>query len=166
MLGKESLDQSESSFWEPLNRDMIDWLNVRPPCRVLDAGCGRGDHVVLFAEALHPGGSVTALDIDPEALQKTRARMHGRPEAECVRYEGGDLRKLPFPPGHFDLVWARHVFLAPSIREEMVTVASECKRVLKSAGRIAVCEDCYRGRLLPLARYFLVLKTCLGKLSR
>ena len=149
-MSKGSLDQIESSFWEPLNRDMIDWLNVRPPCRVLDAGCGRGDHVALFAEALHSGGSVTALDIDPEALQKARMRMISRTEAECVRYQEGDIRKLPFPPGEFDLVWARHMFLAPSIREDMVSVASECKRVLKSGGRIAVCEDCYRGRLLPL----------------
>jgi SAM-dependent methyltransferase len=150
MVSKQSLDQIESSFWEPLNRDMIEWLDVRPPCRVLDMGCGRGDHVALFAEALHPGGSVTALDIDPKALQKTRARMSSRTEAECVRYQEGDIRKLPFRPGHFDLVWARHVFLAPSIREEMVAVASECRRVLKSGGRIAVCEDCSRGRLLPL----------------
>jgi SAM-dependent methyltransferase len=150
MVGKESLDQIESSFWEPLDRDMIDWLDVRPPCQVLDAGCGRGDHVALFAQALHPNGSVTALDIDPEALQKTRARMSGRTEAKCVRYQEGDLRKLPFPPGHFGLVWARHMFLAPSIREQMVAVAGECQRVLKPGGRIAVCEDCYRGRLLPL----------------
>ena len=149
-MGKESLDQIGSSFWEPLNRDMIDWLNIWPPCQVLDAGCGRGDHVALFAQALHPGGSVTALDIDPEALQKTRAKMSGRTEAECVRYQEGDIRKLPFPPGKFDLVWARHMFLAPSIREDMVPVASECQRVLKSGGRIAVCEDCCRGRLLPL----------------
>lgn len=86
-MSKESLDQIEPSFWEPLNGDMTDWLDVRPPCRVLDAGCGRGDHVALFAEALHPGGSVTALDIDPEALQQTRTRMSGRKEAECVRYQ-------------------------------------------------------------------------------
>lgn len=149
-MSEEESDQIESSFWEQLNRNKIDWLQVGPPDQVLDAGCGRGDHVQLFAEALHPDGAVTALDIDPEDLEKVKARMEGRPEARCVRYQQGDIRELPFSGGQFDLVWAGHVFLAPSIREDMVSTARECKRVLKPGGRLAVCENHSMVKLLPL----------------
>jgi len=149
-MSEKELDQISSSFWEPLNRDMIGWLKVHPPHRVLDAGCGRGDHVQLFAGALHPGGVVTALDIDPEDLEKVKARMEGRLEAQCVECRQGDIRKLPFPDGQFDLVWAGHVFLHPLIREDMASTARECKRVLKPGGRLAVGENHSLVKLLPL----------------
>lgn len=149
-MTEKELDRIRSSFWEQLNRSMIDWLKVQPLHQVLDAGCGCGDHVQLFAEALHPDGSLTALDIAPEALEKAKTRMEDRSGSQCVRYQQGDIRKLPFADGRFDLVWASYVFLHPGVREDMVSAARECKRVLKPGGRIAVCEDCSRSKLLPL----------------
>jgi SAM-dependent methyltransferase len=148
-MTEKEVDEIESSFWEPLHRDMINWLKVQPGQHVLDAGCGRGDHVRLFAEAVHPGGSITGLDIDPQDLDKAKTRMKGRAEAAGVRYQVGDIRDLPFPAGQFDLVWASHVFLAPSIRADMVSAARGCKRVLKPGGRLVLCEGCRMSKMLP-----------------
>lgn len=44
---------------------------ARPVCRAVDIGCGAGPGAILVARA-YPGAEVTAVDINPRALQLTR----------------------------------------------------------------------------------------------
>jgi len=57
-----SLYASIAAFWEPHDREMLHWLGVARGARVLDLGCGRGDHLMLFAEMLESGPPVTGFD--------------------------------------------------------------------------------------------------------
>ena len=57
----------------PTTRMCLRWIasHVRPDWRVLDYGCGSG--ILAIAAALHGAGSIDAVDIDPAAVESTRA---------------------------------------------------------------------------------------------
>lgn len=58
---------------------------VRPPARILDAGCGTGRIAVRLAELGHP---VVGVDVDEPMLREARAA------APHLRWERGDLTTL------------------------------------------------------------------------
>ncbi|HEY8460703.1 MAG TPA: methyltransferase domain-containing protein [Blastocatellia bacterium] len=62
-----------AAFWEPHEREIVDSLNVQEGSRVLDAGCGRGDHLLLFAR----NARVTGLDLKESSLEVARAPAGG-----------------------------------------------------------------------------------------
>ncbi|WP_173668413.1 class I SAM-dependent methyltransferase, partial [Thermobifida fusca] len=55
---------------------LLDLLNAAPGERVLDAGCGTGDHVAQLAAA---GVDVLGVDISPEMVARAAARFPGIP---------------------------------------------------------------------------------------
>jgi ubiquinone/menaquinone biosynthesis C-methylase UbiE len=73
-----------------------------PRCaRVLEVGCGRGIALPVFARLLTPARLV-GLDIDPLLLDEAAKRLkETRTRAELMP---GDVRRLPFPDGSFDVV--------------------------------------------------------------
>ncbi|NIM48205.1 MAG: methyltransferase domain-containing protein [Gemmatimonadales bacterium] len=64
--------------------------------RVLDLACGPGRHATQFAAR---GARVVGFDLSMPLL--SRAKHRGGPPLTLVR---GDMRRLPFRPGTFDLV--------------------------------------------------------------
>jgi ubiquinone/menaquinone biosynthesis C-methylase UbiE len=142
----EKPERPTLSFWEPLDRQMIDWLKVRPGDRVLDAGCGVGHHAAIFAEKVTKG-AVDALDISPKALEAARARLRATPHAERVTFHEGDVLKPPFEKATFDLAWTSHVL---HILKDPVAGAKALKGVLRKGGRLAVREDGAHTWMLPL----------------
>lgn len=131
-----------SAFWEPLDRQMVDWLAPPPDAHVLDAGCGRGDHVRLFAERCR----VTGVDKNPEVLAYARGRMGNGTPWKRAEWREADLTKLPFDSASFDLVWASHVFHG---LPEIERGAGELKRVLKRGGRFVLRENRVLSAVLP-----------------
>ena len=97
--------------------------------RVLDVACGTG---VVAVTAARAGGSVSALDLTPELIE--RARENGALAGVDVDWREGDAEQLPFEDAAFDVVISQfgHMF-AP--RPEVVT--AEMLRVLKPGGTIA-----------------------------
>jgi SAM-dependent methyltransferase len=135
-----------AAFWEPLNRQMVNWTGVRPGLRVLDAGCGSGDHVVLFAELLGQCGEVVAVDRRQEALQKVAARCRDMPWEARVQLQLADFRQLPYPKWHFDIVWVSHALHhLPDIDAHV----KELRRVVRPGGRLFIREDRPNIRVLP-----------------
>lgn len=131
-----------SAFWEPLDRQMIAWLAPAKSAHVLDAGCGRGDHVRLFAERCR----ITGVDLDSERLGYARCLLSGTQFGKNVTLRRADISKLPFESGTFDLVWSSHVFHG---RREIAGAARELKRVLKPGGRFALRENRVLSAVLP-----------------
>ncbi len=77
-----------------LDRQLVLALSIAADAKVLDAGCGRGNHVQLFAEA-RPDGQVTALDVSPAAIDKIRTRFGGSASGQRVIGQVGDVEHAP-----------------------------------------------------------------------
>ena len=115
-------------------------LDLKPGQRVLDLGCGPGDYCMRAAQLVGPQGKVWALDKDQETLRRLeqRALAEGLRQIHTVL---SDLSlSLPVQDACVDLALAAtvlHIFPWPKFDLKLF---GEIKRVLKSAGRLAVIE--------------------------
>ncbi|HUO09238.1 MAG TPA: 16S rRNA (cytosine(1402)-N(4))-methyltransferase RsmH [Phycisphaerae bacterium] len=57
--------------------EVLSFLDVKPGQVVMDCTAGRGGHALKIAEKLSPGGTLIALDVDPENLKYARKRIEG-----------------------------------------------------------------------------------------
>src|SRR5262245_44752761 len=87
---------------DPLLVEMIESRAITPG-RTLDIGCGTGTNAVFLAER---GFDVLGVDISEVAIEKARARAHGRCRFEVVDFLAAA------PAGQFDFVFDRGCFHA------------------------------------------------------
>jgi SAM-dependent methyltransferase len=104
---------------------------LRPGMRVLDCGCGPGSITVGLAQAVAPG-DVIGIDVEPAQVERARALAAER-GIENVRFERGDIYRLPFPDGSFDAVF-EHALLV-HLREPLAALR-EMRRVLAPGGLV------------------------------
>ncbi|MDO8679226.1 MAG: ubiquinone/menaquinone biosynthesis methyltransferase [Acidobacteriota bacterium] len=122
------LSYGQDARWK---RTLVALANVRPDERALDLACGTGD--IAFAVAAR-GARTVGLDITLRMLQLADAKQAAaRGAARRVRFLGGDMTSLPFPPGAFDLVTTGY-----GLRNvpDLTGAISEIARVLKPGGRL------------------------------
>jgi SAM-dependent methyltransferase len=111
--------------------------------KVLEVGCGMGCMAGHWAAQ---GACVTAVDLNPVAIEKTKRRF------EIFSYKGdileSDGESLPLPENSFDFVYSWGVIHhTPGI----VKAAAEMYRVLKPGGKLALM---LYNRASVLYRYF------------
>jgi demethylmenaquinone methyltransferase/2-methoxy-6-polyprenyl-1,4-benzoquinol methylase len=105
---------------------------------VLEIGCGTG---ALTAELLAAGARVTALDQNPEMLERARARIDGPPEpvaCEWLERTASEIDGLP--AAAFDCVAAAFSLSEMSADERRFVLAAARER-LRPEGRIAICDE-------------------------
>lgn len=118
-------------------------LDIGPGTRVLDLGCGMGRH---SHEALRRGATVTAADLDEEALAHVDAVATAMLEAGEVTPGGSleittaDALALRFPEASFDVVIVSEVF--EHIPEDQAAMA-EVFRVVRPGGLVAITVPRY-----------------------
>lgn len=85
--------------FDPLERGIADTARFlsgalpRPPCHVLEVGCGSG----AVAERLKAAGwTVTGIDVEPEAVNAARARGLDVVEGDFLTYRGGPFDVIAF----------------------------------------------------------------------
>jgi len=77
-----------------------DALDLRPPRKILDAGCGKG-HVAERLLALHPGATLVGFDVSPAMVEESQRRLGGRARIVCASFEEDWTKALG--EGDFDV---------------------------------------------------------------
>jgi SAM-dependent methyltransferase len=129
---------------------LMRFAGVRAGQQVLDVACGTG---VVAITAARAGAQVTGLDLTPELLE--RARHNSRIATVQIDWREGDVEKMPFGDGAFDVILSQfgHIF-AP---RPTVAIA-EMLRVLKPGGTIAFSTwppELFMGRMFSLVAAYL-----------
>lgn len=112
-------------------------LGLKPGMRVLDAGCGAGAHLRLFAETVGPQGRVIGLDVDPARLAVAKGLCADLIGSGRVRLEEGDLTRLPLAARGCDSVWSALVF--HHLADPSAALA-ELARGVRPGGVVAVLD--------------------------
>jgi ubiquinone/menaquinone biosynthesis C-methylase UbiE len=120
--------------------------HLRPGMRVLDVGCGPGSITVGLAEVVAPG-EVVGIDVQQSQVERARDLAVERGVAN-VRFEVGDVYRLPFLDHSFDAVFAHTVLMH---LQEPVRALAEARRVLRPGGITGVRDPDY-GTMLSLPR--------------
>lgn len=117
-------------------RTIVGLLEVSPGMKVLDAGCGPGRLTLPLAEAVGPGGEVTALDIQEGMLARVREKVRAA-GLENVQYIQAGLGEGKLPPDYFD-----RAVLVTVLGEipDQVAALKEIQGSLKPGGILSVTE--------------------------
>jgi SAM-dependent methyltransferase len=116
--------------WAP---PLLDIADVRPGERVLDIATGTGVVARLAARRVHPGGTVTALDLNDAMLQE--AKRLPLPPGLTIDWRQGSALALPFADGICDVVLCQQGL---QFFPDRLKALDEMRRVLMPGGRVAV----------------------------
>jgi ubiquinone/menaquinone biosynthesis C-methylase UbiE len=106
--------------------------HIKPSMKILDIGCGPGTITADLAKLL-PQGSIIGLDTKEEVLQK--AREHAKSKGiQNIQFITGDVFKLDFVDGEFDIVFAHQVLQHVG---DIAAALREMSRVTKAGGLVA-----------------------------
>jgi arsenite methyltransferase len=109
---------------------------LQPGERVLDLGSGAGTDSLVAAQMVAPGGQVIGIDMTAAMLDKAR-HAASAVGADNVSFVEGEIEKLPFPDGSFDVVISNGVIdLVP----DKDVVFAEVFRVLAPGGRVQIAD--------------------------
>ena len=124
------------------------------PGRTLEVGCGTGTNAIYLAQH---GFDVVGIDISPLAVEKARAKAHGR-----CRFEAIDFLHEAAPGGPFQFVFDRGCFHTFDEDHERARFAQNVASALVDAGdviqlregsrkneAIKMCLDTAKGRGVP-----------------
>lgn len=112
-------------------------VGIAPGWSVLDAGCGGGGFLPQIAGLVGASGSLSAIDLAPENVERARAlaaAAHPPIEAD-IRV--GNVLSLPHADATFDCVWSANV-MQYLMLAEFRQASAEARRVLKAGGIFAV----------------------------
>ena len=105
---------------------------IRPPMRVLDAGCGYGRNLVYFLGA---GYDVLAVDSDPRAIHVVRAlAAELAPALPPANFRAEPIQAMSFPDEAADVVVSSAVLHFARDDDEFLALLHGCWRVVRRGG--------------------------------
>jgi demethylmenaquinone methyltransferase/2-methoxy-6-polyprenyl-1,4-benzoquinol methylase len=105
--------------------------------KILEIGFGTGHSLVSLAQAVGPAGRVYGVDLSEKMLEHAQALLRKRELEDRVELRCADALPLPYAAACLDGVFMSftlELFDTP----EIPRVLAECKRVLKTGGRLVV----------------------------
>ena len=132
----------ESKFVEYLesrkvSKDAAFFLpHIKSGMSLIDCGCGPGTITIDLAESITPG-RVVGIDFEENQINIAKKNAIER-RIPNVKFQVGDIYRLPFPDNSFDAAFAHTIF---QHLEDPVKAAIEIHRVLKPGGIIGLREE-------------------------
>jgi SAM-dependent methyltransferase len=159
MQDQDAYDLIEEQFNDELDRSLgpsgpdsllghVADLGLPAGARVVDAGCGEGEHAVAMAARF--GFHVTGVDPVPRCVQAAELTA---PPGCPVTFAVGTCDRLPLPSRAVDLVWCRDVL---SLVDDLDAAYREFRRVLKPGGRALIYQMFTTSLLEPAEAAFLL----------
>lgn len=108
--------------------------------RILEVGCGDGQWLVDFETMGARRDRLAGIDLDPGRIARARQRL-GAAATEDGFAPGAELREgsahaLPWPDGHFDIVFQSTVFTSIKDAALRTSIAQEMDRVCAREGLV------------------------------
>ena len=122
---------------DPVIRQAIRALELPEGSRGLDAGCGIGNHALMLAEVVGPGGYVTGLDLSAEFVAHAQGLAEQTGLSAVVSFRQGDVNELPFDDNSFDWAWSVDCVGHRTIGEPQSGLR-ELARVVRPDGQVAI----------------------------
>lgn len=121
-------------------------LAVTPGEHVLEIGFGTGHCLAELAEAVGPEGRVYGIDISENMVNRAETLLTAERMIDRVKLQVGDAEQLRYAADSIDAIFMSftlELFDTP----EIPRVLGECRRVLRTGGRIAVVGISREGKL-------------------
>ena len=112
--------------------EMIPQLPKSP--RILDVGCGPGAQTVELLR--RTTGTVVALDILPEMIERVGARAETAGVSDRLETALQDMKKMTFSASSFDVIWSEGAIYNLGFEVGL----REFQKLLRSGGYVAVSE--------------------------
>lgn len=130
----EYYDNSWKDQLKPAHDKLMEMANLQQEEHVLETACGTGLLTLRAAEAVEPGGNVTATDISEKMIGLAKERMK-KENSNNITFYRMDAERLDFQDGTFDAVFnGLGLMYLPNPIESL----KETHRVLKPGGRTAI----------------------------
>ena len=115
---------------------IMNWIKAPGSLRVLDAGCGTGEHALRFARM---GNDCVGIDLSAAVLEVAgEAAKRDGLDPSKIEFRQAALESIPFADESFDLVHCRGVLMHIPAWQ---TALAELIRVTKHGGHIVLFEN-------------------------
>jgi 2-polyprenyl-3-methyl-5-hydroxy-6-metoxy-1,4-benzoquinol methylase len=128
-------EEVKDAFWNEPSEDVYYYVHrwkERGYSKILDLGCGKGRHSIMFAQN---GFDVSSLDLSESGIRSLKETADSK--GLNIRCDLADMRELPYGNEEFDCILAYHAIYHTDT-SSMECIISEMKRVLKNEGEIFV----------------------------
>jgi ubiquinone/menaquinone biosynthesis C-methylase UbiE len=128
-------------------------LSVKDGEVVLEIGFGTGDCILHLAQSVGNSGMVYGIDLSDGMVDITRVKVREAGLSDRTMLMLGDAVKLPLESNCYDAVFTSftlELFDTP----EIPIVLRECRRVLRSGGRICIVAMSKKGKNSLMMRLY------------
>ena len=116
---------------------ILDACEIQSSHHMLDVGCGTATHIPAFSNAVGTNGTVTAIDISQEFIQRAQQEQQQDSKLNNVQFQVANVYQLPYRSRTFDIVKEDRVFQHLVRPWEAV---QEMVRVVKPGGTIVIAN--------------------------